>query len=235
MTQNGSKILIIDDDPHIVGVLTLTLEEARFQVSSAHSGKDGLRVAYDYHPDLILLDISMPGMNGFEVLETLRLITDAPVIMLTAMAYDMNRVRGMDRGAADFIPKGTSMDVLLAHIHARLRMYHPHQIPHGPRRFDDQLEVDLQRRLVRVHDQNVYLTPLQWRLLQHLVENEGRVVTYRNLLKAAWENSELGDANGVKVQISLLREKLRDSARSSRYIHTIRAEGYLFEVRDVGL
>ena len=146
-----------------------------------------------------------------------------PVIMLTAMTYDPNRIRSMDKGAADFIAKGTNMEVLLAHIHARLRTDRAHRVPQGPRRFDAVLEVDLQRRLLRIQDQMVYL--------QHLVENEGHVVSCRNLFKTCWKNSEFGDGGGVKVQISLLREKLRDRARASRYIHTICTEGYLFEVR----
>ena len=232
MGSLGQKILIIDDDPDIVGVLTLTLEDAKFQVTSAHSGKDGLRAAYEYHPDLILLDISMPGMSGFDVLDHLRLVTDVPVILLTAMTYETNQIRGMKKGAADFIPKGTSMQVLMAHIDALCKRIARAEVPTGPRRVDDRLEVDVPRRRIRLDDQNIYLTPLQWKLFQHLLDNEGRIVPYEKLLSAGWQDPEYGDLRGVKVQISLLREKLHDSATGSRYIHTIREEGYLFEVRN---
>lgn len=231
MTSLTPKILIIDDDPHIVGVLSVTLEDAKFNVTAAHSGKEGLRAAYDQHPDLILLDIMMPGMDGFEVLDHLRAVTDIPVIMLTAMGQDSNRIRGMDKGATDFIAKGTKMDVLISHIQNRLRTHERKRVPQGPRRFDTQLEVDVPRRRVRVAEQPIYLTPLQWKLFQYLIENEGRIATYQNLLNAGWDNPEFGDIRGVKVQISLLREKLKDSAHDSRYIHTVREEGYLFEVR----
>lgn len=230
--NHDAKILIIDDDPHIVAVLSVTLEDAKFRVSAAHSGKEGLRAAYEQHPDLILLDIMMPGMDGFEVLDHLRAVTDIPVIMLTAMGQDVNRIRGMDKGATDFIPKGASMDVLIAHIQNRLRTHETRRVPQGPRRFDTQLEVDVSRRRVRVADKLVYLTPMQWKLFQYLIENEGRIASYQNLLNVCWEHPDLGDLRSVKVQISLLREKLNDPPYNSRYIHTIREEGYLFEVRN---
>lgn len=232
MSSLGRKILIIDDDPGIVGILTLTLEDAKFQVTAAQNGKEGLRAAYDEHPDLILLDINMPGMSGFDVLDHLRLVTDVPVILLTSMTYETNQIRSMKKGAADFIPKGTSMPVLMAHIEARLEAHRPRENVSGVRRVDDRLEVDVPRRRIRLDNENVSLTPLQWKLFQHLLDNEGRIVPYEKLLTVCWHDAEDGDLRGVKVQISLLREKLRDRAVGSRYIHTVREEGYLFEVRD---
>ncbi len=232
MTSSGPRILIIDDDPQIVSVLTLTLEERKFQVQAAYSGKEGLRTAYNFQPDLILLDISMPGMNGIDVLEHLSVMTDVPVIMLTGMSYEGNQIRCMENGAADYMAKGTSMEVLVSHIHARLRTHRPREPMNVPRRVDEHLEVDVMRRRIRLDDDYVSLTPLQWRLLQYLLENEGRVASYQSLLNAGWDDPRFGDLRGVKVQISLLREKLRDSAQAPRYIHTIREEGYLFEVRN---
>ncbi len=231
MNRTKPKILIIDDDPRIVQVWTLTLEDAGFDMIAAYSGKEGLRTAYAEHPDLILLDIMMPGMDGFQALDHLRLITDIPIIMLTAAATDPNRIRGMDKGAADFIPKVTHAEVLIAHIHARLREYQKQRAPQGPRQIDDALVVDFPRRLLHYDGESVSLTPAQWKLLQCLLEHEGRVTTYRDLLLAAWENPDFQDTRAVKVQISLLREKLHDHPRHSRYIHTIREEGYLFEAR----
>lgn len=231
MSSPGRKILIIDDDPDIVGILTLTLEDANFQVTAANNGKDGLRAAYDCHPDLILLDISMPGMSGFDVLDHLRLVTDVPIILLTAITHESNQILAIRKGATDFIPKGTSMGVLLAHMDARLQSHGNSERTTGPRRVDERLEVDLVRRRIRLDDQNISLTPLQWKLFQYLLDNEGRIVPYEKLLSVGWQESEFGDLRGVMVQISLLREKLQDSATRSRYIHTVREEGYLFEVR----
>lgn len=231
MSSPGRKILIIDDDPDIVGVLTLSLQDANFQVTAANNGRDGLRAAYDCHPDLILLDISMPGMNGFDVLENLRLVTDVPIILLTVMTHESNQIQGIKKGATDFIPKGTSMGVLLTHMDARLQSHETRDRTTGPRRVDERLEVDVARRRIRLDDRNVSLTPLQCKLLQYLLENEGRIVPYEKLLSAGWQQSEFGDLRSVMVQISLLRGKLHDSATRSRYIHTIREEGYMFEAR----
>lgn len=232
MNRLAPKILIIDDDPQIVRVLRVTLEDAHFHVSSAHNGEEGLRAAYDQHPDLILLDIVMPGMDGFQVLEHLHAVTDVPVIMLTGFGQDSNQIRAMDKGAVDFITKGGNMDVLISRIHARLRHREEHHSSQGPRHFDSQLEIDVPRRWLRVGNEPVNLTPLQWRLLVCLVENEGHVSTYRKLLNVGWDNPDFGDVRAVKVQISILREKLHDSARKPHYIHTIREEGYLFDVRN---
>jgi two-component system, OmpR family, KDP operon response regulator KdpE len=229
---DSKKILIIDDDARFVEVLTIILEEAGFTVNAARSGKDGLRAAYDFHPDLILLDISMPGMDGFQVLDTLRMVTDVPIIMLTAMGFDSNRIRSMDKGAVDFLVKGMSPEAVLAHIHARLRVREKQQRTRAAHRVDDKLLVDLPRRTVRLDNSTVYLTPLQWRLFKLLVENEGRVSSYKSLLNAGWEYPEMGDLRSVKVQISLLRKRLNDDPYASRYIHTVREEGYLFEVRE---
>lgn len=232
MNRLSPKILIIDDDPQIVGVLSITLEDAQFQVSAAHSGKEGLRAAYDQHPDLILLDVMMPGMDGFEVLEHLHAVTDIPVIMLTALGQDTNQIRGLDKGAADYITKGGNMDVLVSRIRSRLRGQQQRRPQQGPRQLGAQLEVDIPRRRLRVVGEPVNLTPLQWKLLVYLIENEGRVVTYQTLLDVGWDNPDFGDQRAVKVQISILRDKLHDSPRDSRYIHTVREEGYLFEVRN---
>jgi DNA-binding response OmpR family regulator len=231
MNRGRPKLLIIDDDPRVVQVWTLTLEDAGFEIVTALSGKEGLRMAYNEHPDLILLDIMMPGMDGFQVLDHLRLLTDVPVIMLTAVATDANKIRGLDKGVADFVPKVTHAEVLIAHIRNRLRSYNGNNKKDGRRRLDNFLEVDFPRRQLHYNGEQVNLTPLQWRLLQSLVEHEGRVTTYRDLLNAGWENPEFHDSRSVKVQISLLREKLHDQANPSHYIHTIREEGYLFEVR----
>lgn len=230
MSTSKSKILVIDDDPRIVEVLAVTLEEADYRVLTAFNGKEGLRAAYAEHPDLVLLDIMMPGMDGFQVLDTLRLFADIPIIMLTAAAQDPNRIRGMDKGATDFLPKGTSPEVLLAHIRSRLRPATKWKVQRT-RRIGNRVVVDLSKRLLRIDNQTVNLTPLQWKLLQCLLDHEGRVSTYEDLLRAGWDNPEFRDVRAVKVQISLIRDKLHDHARPSHLIHTIREEGYLFEVR----
>jgi two-component system KDP operon response regulator KdpE len=231
MKQYKPKILVIDDEPRMVEILTLTLEEAGFQVLTALNGKAGLQIAYAEHPNLVLLDIMIPGMDGFQVLDHLRAMTDVPIIMLTAAAYDTNHIRGMNKGATDFLAKGIRTEVLLSHIHKRLREHAQQSKPQAPRWSDEKLQVDVKRRILRVESQEVRLTPIQWKILECLLEHEGEVTSYQVLLAAGWEDPDLHDVTSVKVQISLLRHKLNDRAGRSRYIHTIREEGYLFEVR----
>ncbi len=231
MTTAKIKILVIDDDPRFIEYMRLMLQEAHYRVIAAFDGKEGLRAAYAEHPDLILLDIAMPEMDGFRVLETLRMVTDIPIVMLTSAGQDPNRIRSLDKGATDFLSKSTTPQVLLAHIRARLKPATKWR-PQGQRTFGEDLAIDTSKRMVRVQDKPVNLTPLQWKLLQCLMEHEGSISTYNDLLVAGWENPEFQDVRAVKVQISLLREKLKDSAQGSHYIHTIREEGYLFEVRE---
>lgn len=230
MNSTKSKILVIDDEARMVQVMRLLLEQEGYQVVSAFSGKEGLRVAYEEHPDLVLLDIMMPGMDGFQVLDALRIVTDIPVILLTGAVQDTNQIRGLDKGAADFLAKNTAPDVILAHIRSRLRPAAKWKAP-KVRYFDETLAVDLSRRELRLNDQPVHLTPLEWRILQCLIEHEGNVVKYDDLLTAAWDTPEWHDARSIKVRIANLREKLNDRAHPSRYIHNVREEGYLFEVR----
>jgi DNA-binding response OmpR family regulator len=225
-----SKILVIDDDARMVQVLRLLLEEEGYCVVSAFTGKEGLRVAYEEHPDLVLLDIMMPGMDGFQVLDALRMVADIPVVFLTGAAQDSNHVRGLDKGAADFLAKTTPPDVMLARIRLRLRPTTKRKVQRVYT-YGETLTVDFSKRLLWVQEHPVHLTPMEWRLLQCLIEHEGHVVTYDDLLSAGWDNPEFRDIRAVKVQISALRDKLHDRAYRSHLIHTIREEGYLFEVR----
>ncbi len=230
MNSTKPKILVIDDDAHMVQVLRLLLTEAGYRVVTAMNGAEGLRMAYDEHPDLALLDIMMPEMNGFQVLEALRQMTDMPVIFLTGAAQDVNRIQGLDRGAADFLAKDTAPEVILAHIRSRLHSTAKWQTRHV-QYFGKALMVDIAKHEVQVNNRRVHLTPLEWKMFQYLIDHRGKVVSYEALLSAGWDHPEFRDIHAVKVMISSLRNKLRDRAFRSRLIHTIREEGYLFEVR----
>lgn len=231
MKQAKSKILIIDDEPSVVQTWTMLLEDEGFDVHAAFGGKEGIRTAYLEHPDLVVLDIKMPGMDGFEVLDYLRLMTDVPIIMLTAIGSDPNRSRALDKGVTDFVPKLSHAQVLISSIHNRLRSYRGVRPTQGLLQVDERLTIDFPRKLLQYEGLEVSLTPLQWKLLQCLVEKAGNVVSYRELLRAGWENPDSQDNHLVKVQISLLRAKLRDKASAPRYLHTAREDGYSFELR----
>jgi DNA-binding response OmpR family regulator len=224
------KILVVDDDVRMVQVLRVLLEESGYTVISAFNGKEGLRAAYAEHPDLVLLDIRMPEMDGFQALDALRMVTDIPIVLLTGDTQDTYRVRGLDKGAADYLVKSTSPEVILAHIRSRLRGATTWKIP-KVRQFGQGLTVDFSKRMLTLQERPVHLTPIEWKLFQCLVEHEGRVVQYDDLLNACWDIPEFRDVRAVKVKIAALRNKLHDRAFQSHWIHTIREEGYMFEAR----
>lgn len=231
MSRNKSKILIIDDDPVIVQTWTMVLEDEGFNVHAAFSGKEGIRATFLERPDLIVPDIKMPGMDGFEVLDHLRLMTDIPIIMLTAIGSDPNRIRALDKGITDFVPKISHSQLLISSIHNRLHSYRGVRPTQGPLKVDEHLTIDFPLRMLYYDNVKVSLTPIQWKILQSLVEKTGNVASYRDLLRAGWENPDSQETHLVKVQISLLRGKLKDKARTPRYIHTAREDGYSFELR----
>jgi DNA-binding response OmpR family regulator len=233
MPKKRAKILIIDDDRRWVQLMSLILGDARFNVVAAFSGREGIKLAYREQPDLVLLDIMMPGMDGFATLDQLRAMTDIPIIMLTGVAQIVNEIRSLDKGAMDFVGKGEDASVLIARIRSRLRQFEPQRRLRGPRRVDDHLEFDLHTRVVRLDGKEVNLTPIQRRMFECLAQREGRVATVRELVEACWENPEFQDERAVKVQISMLRKKLHDRPPpDSVYIHTVRAEGYRFGLED---
>lgn len=231
MTKRKPRILLIDDNKRMVRLLTLVLEDAGFETIPAHSGPEGLRRAYEEHPDLALLDVLMDGMDGFQVLDQLHLQSSMPIIMLTAQATrDADEIRGLERGAVDYVTKPFSNEVLIARIRTALR-FRPPDLPRGVRHIDKSLLIDVHARRVEYAQKPVNLTPLEWRLLERLLEREGQIVTKEELIRAGWGDLAFDESNGIKVQISHLRKKLHDSAHPSRYIHTVREEGYLFEPR----
>jgi len=227
---NKSKILVVDDDVRMVQVLRVLLEEAGYTVISAFNGKEGLRAAYAEQPDLVLLDIVMPEMDGFQTLDALRMATDIPIVLLTSDKQDTYRVRGLDKGAADYLVKPTPPEVILAYIRSRLRGAATWKTSRV-RQYDEGLTVDFSKRMLTLRERPVHLTPIEWKLFQCLVEHEGRVVRYNDLLNACWDIPEFRDIRAVKVKIAALRAKLHDRAFQSRWIHTIREEGYMFEAR----
>jgi len=231
LDKDKPRILVVDDDKQVVDALGVILEHAGYHVSAAHDGRSALRRLYDERPDLVLLDILMPDMDGYTVLERLREQTDLPVIMLTALAQIPNRVRGLDKGASDYITKPFANAELLARIRARLRDYTRQHPRKSLRVVDENLSVDFAARRLMVKGRQVNLTPTEWRLLHQLVDAQGRVVSFAELLRAGWENHDYRDHRSIKVQIAHLRRKIGDTPRASRYIHTMREAGYKFEPR----
>ncbi|MBB3114518.1 two-component system OmpR family response regulator [Paenibacillus phyllosphaerae] len=216
------RILLVDDEPNIVQFLELGLRSEGFTVVTASDGVGAIAVAQDQQPHLAVLDVMMPGMDGFEVCRMLKQIDPGmAVIMLSAKAEVEDRVKGLSLGADDYMVKPFSFTELLARIAARLRNYQPGlfgEICAGPFRIDDR------RKEIRYDDRIMELSPTEYELLRYLVTNHGLVLSKATILDKVWGYHFGGEDNIVEVYVRSLREKLED--REHRLIRTIRGAGY---------
>jgi DNA-binding response OmpR family regulator len=223
------KILIVDDDPGILDALTVgfQLHWQDATVIPARDGEAGLRAFYDREPDVVVLDVSMPGRSGFDVLKEIRRVSDAPVIMLTARGEEVDQVRGLELGADDYVVKPFSHMALLARVKAVLRRA---EMPQPNNSLPDfvagDLSVNFQSHQVTVGGEPVRLTPVEYKLLYHLVRNSGRLMPHAALLDRAWGGDRVATNDDLKVFISRLRGKIESGDK--RYIETERGMGYRF-------
>ncbi len=227
--KEKDTILVADDDPSLRQVLNVLLEAEGFCVIQAIDGTECLRLAYEQHPDLILLDIMMPNRDGREVCRRLREISDVPVVMLTCLPSEKEKVERLADGADDYVTKPFHNAELIARIRTILRRTRRHADP-SVRVYDDgHLRLDFDARQARVAGAPVALSPKEWRILEYFVRHKDRVVPRQTLLRHAWGDGYEQDGDYLKVYISHLRRKLGDPARRPRYIHTERDLGYRFQ------
>jgi len=222
------KILIIDDEETTVKLLTILLEHKGFDVVKAYRAEDGLRKAYRNQPDLVLLDIMMPDMDGWEVCRRLRELSDMPIIFLTARTDTKDIVKGLEMGADDYVVKPYDNDELVARIKAHLRRA-PRTAMSEELVFDGgRFRVNFLNREVVVDNEQRHLTPKEFSLLSVLARNAGRVITRQELVSEAW-GPEYGDAiDSLKLYIHYLRKKVERDATRPEYILTSRGVGYRF-------
>ncbi len=223
-----TKILLVDDSTEGTWVLQRALSEEGYEVAVAHDGNEGLQQAYAFQPDLIVLDVLMPGMDGWETLYYLRKFSNVPVIMLTAIGAEKDKVRGLDLGADDYVTKPFGIQELLARIRATLRR---NALPPPDKdrslRFDDgQLVIDPLARRIIVRGQEVKLTSTEYKLLLFLAYNAGRVLSRDQILAHVWGPGYEKSWNTVKVYIRRLRCKIEPDPSHPRYIQTVRGGGY---------
>jgi ParB/RepB/Spo0J family partition protein len=224
------KILIVDDDPRIREALVtgLQLQWQDAQLFEAEHGEAGLRQFYETNPDLVLLDITMPRMSGFEVLKEIRLVSDVPVLLLTARGEEMDQVRGLELGADDYLVKPIKHAALMARIRAVLRRAElPPPLQALPDFVAGDLAINFQSHDVTVSGERVPLTPVEYRLLYQLVRNAGHLLPHRALLDRVWGSEYEASPEYLKVFVSRLRAKLRRPG-SPEYIETERGLGYRF-------
>lgn len=219
--SKGIKVLLVDDEPNILQFLEMGLQNEGFDVQIAQDGMTGVTIAKQFQPHIIILDVMMPGMDGFEVCRMLKKTENVAIIMLTAKDEVEDRVKGLTLGADDYVMKPFSFEELLARIHARIRNQFPNlmgEVVLGGFRIDDRRkEIQYQQRVLE-------LSTTEYELLKYMVLNQGLVLSKAKILDKVWGYDFGGDENIVEVYIRSLREKLND--KEHRLIRTLRGAGY---------
>lgn len=223
-----AKLLVIEDDATLNQLLTKTLERKGFEVLSAMHGKQGLRLAYQSHPDLVILDVMMPEIDGWQVCERLREVSDVPIILLTAKVSQDDVLRGLELGADDYIKKPFNLGELELRIKAILRRTNAEQQEFASFYEDSTLRINLDRRQILRRGEPVHLTPTEFRLLSYLVRNKGHVVPREELLTEVWGPEYVDDTSCLSLYIRYLRSKLEDDPGDPKYIRTEWGVGYRF-------
>ena len=223
------KLLLVDDDPEIRGSVRLgfELQWRDVEIVEAGAGAEALTLVEEERPDLVLLDIGLPDMDGYRVLREVRAFSSVPVIMLTARDEPIDKVRGLEAGADDYVAKPFDHLELMARVRAVLRRLDVKAPPEraAPYRRDE-LAIDVDAREAHVGDRRVVLTPTEWRVLELLVANAGWIVPRERIASRVWGRDDPGDLDALRVFVRRLREKIGDDARAPRYIETVRGIGY---------
>lgn len=228
----SAKILVVDDEPQIRRMMRTTLTSSGYQVDEAMTGEEALDKLRSYQPDLVLLDLNMPGMGGLEACRAMREGSDVPIVILTVRNAEKEKVEALDAGADDYVSKPFGMQELLARIRAALRRA-PGSAESGPHGFtSDDLDIDFDGRRVRVKDKSVRLTPKEFDLLRHLVAHGGKPVPHRELLQAVWGPDYGDETDYLRVFINHLRKKIEPDPAHPKYVLTEPWVGYRFAVPD---
>jgi two-component system KDP operon response regulator KdpE len=226
--MNDTTLLLVDDEPQIRRVLQTTLFEAGYGVILAKNGQEGIDTVVREHPDLVLLDINLPDMSGFDACRLIRLSFAGPILMLSVRNSVRDKIEALDAGADDYIVKPFAMAELLARVRAALRRSSAEQPL--PKIETSELTVDLDMRMVTVRGDSVHLTPKEFDVLRLLVTQEGRPVTHRKILQIVWGPEYGEETEPVRVVIRQLRKKIEKNPAHPRYILTEPWIGYMFQL-----
>ncbi len=220
------RILIIDDEPQITRVLRRSLMAHRYDIRIASDGEYGLDLFHNFHPDLVITDLSMPEMNGIELCREIRKVSEVPIIVLSVKGEEKTKVEALDAGADDYITKPFGMSELTARVRANLRRS-PSEEEASSFEVGD-FKVDLAKHLVFVKDEEIHLTPKEFELLTYLVKNDGKVITHRTLLGAIWGGNFTEQPEYLRVFVGNLRKKIEANSSKPKYILTEPWIGYRF-------
>jgi two-component system, OmpR family, KDP operon response regulator KdpE len=227
-SMNNATILVVDDEPQIRRVMRSTLSSSGYDVIEANNGQEAIEMAVREHPDLILLDVNMPEMTGFEACSKIRVSFNTPIIMVTVRNSEQDKIQALDSGADDYVVKPFAIGELLARIRAALRRSSsskPLAKIETP-----ELSIDLEKRIVDVRGQRVHLSPKGFELLRTLVTQEGKPLTHKRLLQTVWGPDHVEDTENLRVVINQLRKKIERDPAHPRYILTEPWLGYRFQL-----
>jgi DNA-binding response OmpR family regulator len=229
----GERILVVDDEPRYLRLIRFNLETEGYRVVCAKTGEEGLAAVARQLPDMVVLDIMLPGRDGFEVCSQIREFSEVPIIMLTARGAEEDKVRGLNLGADDYVVKPFSARELLARVEAVFRRARLAEVPCGETTFKQGgLQIDFLTRRVMVDGLKVGLSPTEYRLLHYLAVNAGRAVTQDDLLSKVWGNEYLGEHEVLRVTVWRLRQKIEASPQHPQRLITVPGVGYILESPD---
>jgi two-component system KDP operon response regulator KdpE len=232
-TRVSNKILVIDDDPRFIRMVEKVLSHQGYEALIASSGQEGLKLLFNHRPDLVLLDVVMPKMDGWQTCERIRDISDVPVIILTGNRVNEDDLAyGLDRGADDYLIKPVGNKELIARVRATLRraaLGPAQRIRESITYNDDYLTVDIAKRRVMINGKRIKLSPREFRLFSLLIENAGQILTHQQLLEKVWGWEYTDDIDYVRIYISHLRRKIEPEPSEPKYIMTETGIGYYFQ------
>lgn len=223
------KILIIEDDSKIAAFMTLSLKTQGYEVLSAQNGRDGILSFCNSTPDIILLDLGLPDMDGIDIIHEIRKVSHIPILVVSAREFENDKISALDAGANDYVTKPFSMAELSARIRVMERYVSEEDLTASSSmiRIKD-LTIDSDRHLVTMKDEEIHLTPLEYKLLLYLAENCGKVVTHNQILKEVWGYADEDASRNIRVCMASLRRKIEPDASNPQYIITEIGVGYRF-------
>lgn len=230
----NKKVLIIDDDIDMTKLVEVILKSLGLGVYIAHTGVDGLKQAYAVHPDLVILDINMPGLNGFEVCARLREISNVAIMILSARINENDVLHGFNVGATDYLKKPFLKSELEARVQALLRRSSEQgydRPSYITAYVDPVLDIDLSTKIVKLNGKIVNFSPREYDLLKYLVQEQGKIISQIELVREAWGDLSVNDLSEISLYIHYLRRKLKDGQDGHQYIRTFWGRGYWFEPR----
>jgi two-component system KDP operon response regulator KdpE len=223
------SILIIEDDKYILNFLSLSLKAMGYSLETTSTGIEGLSLFYSNNPDMILLDLGLPDIDGIDIIKSVRMVSEVPILVVSARGQENEKISALDQGADDYITKPFHMGELMARIRVAQRKLRKGLQPDSAEIFQlDYLVIDYEKRIVLVDNNEIHLTPIEYKLLLLLIANKGKVLTHNYILKEVWGYGETGDSKSIRVFMANLRRKIEKDRATPRFIRTEVGIGYRF-------